>query len=72
MQNLDAMLAYKAMFRFLEKYYALTNVDEIGVLLGSMSMEIFQDEKPADPAMWDDWIDAIREVRAERGSQPDQ
>ena len=72
MQNLDAMLAYKAMFRFLEKYYALTNVDEIGVLLGSMSTEIFQDEKPADPAMWDDWIDAIREVRAERGSQPDQ
>ena len=72
MQNLYAMLAYKAMFRFLEKYYALTNVDEIGVLLGSMSTEIFQDEKPADPAMWDDWIDAIREVMAERGSQPDQ
>ena len=45
-------MAYKAMFRFLEKYYALTNAEEIGALLGSMSMKIFVGDKPADPAMW--------------------
>jgi len=72
MQNLDTKLAYKAMFRFLEKYYALTNAEEIGTLLGSMNMAIFQDEKPADPAMWDDWMEAIREVVAEQTRQSDQ
>jgi hypothetical protein len=71
-QNLDASIAYKAMVRFLEKYYALTNADEIGVLLGSMNMEVFQDEKPADPAMWDEWMEALREVMAEKARQSDK
>ena len=66
MQNLDTKLAYKAMFRFLEKYHALTNADDIGSLLGSMSMDVFHDAMPADPAMWEDWLAAIREVRAEQ------
>jgi hypothetical protein len=66
MENMDAVLAYKAMFRFLEKYYALTNADEIGALLGSISMEVFQGDGPADPAMWGDWLEAIREVMAEQ------
>jgi len=66
MQNLDARLAYKAMFRFLERYYALTNADDIGALLGSMSMDVFPDAMPADPAMWEDWLDTIREVSAEQ------
>ncbi|MFC3458661.1 hypothetical protein [Massilia haematophila] len=52
MENLNTLMAYKAMFRFLEKYYALTNAEEIGALLGSMSMKIFVGDKPADPAMW--------------------
>ncbi|MGJ9419365.1 hypothetical protein ACHAC9_16635 [Massilia sp. CMS3.1] len=64
MENLDTVLAYKAMVRFLEKHYASTNADEIGALLGSMSMEIFQDDDPADPAMWEDWLQAIREANA--------
>jgi hypothetical protein len=66
MQNLDIKLAYQAMFRFLEKYYELTNADEIGALLGSMSMDVFRGAMPADPAMWEDWLAAIREVSAEQ------
>lgn len=70
MESLNTMMAYKAMFRFLEKYYALTNADEIGALLGSMSANIFVGDKPADPAMWDDWLEAIREVKAEQSREP--
>lgn len=69
MENPDAIVAYKAMFRFLEKYYALTNADDIGALLGSMSMEIFQGEIPADSAMWDEWLEAIRDVMAEQARE---
>lgn len=69
MENLNAVMAYKAMFRFLEKYYALTNANEIGALLGSMSMDVFQGDRPADPAMWGDWREAIREVMAEQSRE---
>jgi len=69
MENLDASVAYKAMFRFLEKYYASTNANEIGALLGSMSMEVFHGDTPADPAMWGDWLEAIREVMAEQSRE---
>jgi len=72
MQDLDVMLAYKAMFRFLEKYYALTNAEDVGALLGSMNMDVFQDAKPADPAMWDSWLEAIAEVNAEQVYRSDQ
>ncbi|MTV41608.1 hypothetical protein GM676_29065 [Duganella radicis] len=56
--------AYKAMFRFLEKYYELTQADDIGALLGSMNMKLFKDGRPADAAMWEEWQLAIREVLA--------
>ena len=68
MEKLDVVLAYKAMFRFLENYWERgeRNDDDIAVLLGSMNMEIFQGGQPADPAMWSDWLDAIGEVMAEQ------
>ena len=69
MQNLDAALAYKAMFRFLENYYALTHAEDIGALLGSMSVDLFSNGMPADPAMWEDWMQAIQEVTTERHRQ---
>jgi hypothetical protein len=49
--------AYAAMFKFLEKYYELTNADDIGALLGSMQMA--EDGKPMDPAMWDEWVETL-------------
>jgi hypothetical protein len=61
MKIMDANEAYAAMMRFLEKYYELTNADDIGALLGSM--ELHPDGKPTDPAIWDEWLAAIEAVR---------
>lgn len=64
MEKFDPELGYKAMFLFLEKYYELTGADDVGVLLGSMSTDVFADRRPADPAIWEDWLQAVREVSA--------
>lgn len=48
--------AYEAMFVFLEGYYNRSKSDEIGGLLGSMSL---LEGRPVDPAFWNDWCDAI-------------
>ena len=52
--------AYAAMFRYLEDLYARTRSDEIGGLLGAMSM--VPDGLPADPAIADDWRAAVEYV----------
>lgn len=62
MEEFDPELGFKAMFRFLEKYYEMTGADDIGALLGSMSTNVFVDGRHADPAIWDDWLQAVREV----------
>jgi hypothetical protein len=49
--------AYAAMFRFLERLYMCTKSDELGGLLGAMSM--LEDGSPADPAIVDDWRQAV-------------
>ncbi|MEC5211366.1 hypothetical protein RCH20_002450 [Psychrobacter sp. PL15] len=48
--------AYEAMFAFLEDYYNRSKSNEIGGLLGSMSLI---EGRPVDSALWDDWCDAI-------------
>jgi hypothetical protein len=62
MPDLTKKEAYLAMFSFLEKQYALTKADDIGALLGGMSL--LQDGGTADPAMWEDWEKAITKVKA--------
>lgn len=62
MEKFDPELGFKVMFRFLEKYYESTGADEIGALLGSMSTNVFADDRPADPAIWEEWLQAVREV----------
>jgi len=64
MERFDAELGYKAMIRFLEKHFETTGSDDLGALLGSMSTDVFSDGRPADPAMWEDWLDALREVKS--------
>lgn len=61
--KLDELTAYQAMLAFLEKYYDMTHADEVGGLLGSM--QLIEDGKPADPAIWDDWIEAVDLVRGQ-------
>lgn len=74
MEKLDAVLAYKAMFRFLDNYWERgnRNDDQIAVLLGSMSLETLGGGKPADPAMWSDWLEAIEEVMAAQVRHSDE
>ena len=59
-RSMNAQEAYNAMFAFLEKYYELTGADDVGALLGSMT--IFADGKPADAAMWTEWLAAVDQV----------
>jgi len=53
-------VAYKAMFKFLDEYYKRGKSDDIGALLGSLSL--LNDGKSADPAIMDDWDEAYEEA----------
>jgi hypothetical protein len=60
-EELTLIQAYKAMLIFIEEYYYRGGEpDEIGLLLGIM--QLLDDGKPADPAMWNDWITAVNQV----------
>jgi len=74
MEKLDAVLAYKAMFRFLDNYWERGhhNDEQIAVLLGNMSLETFGGDKPGDPSMWSDWLEAIEEVMAAQVHHSDE
>lgn len=52
---------YKTMYLFLELYYKKTSSDDIGSLLGCMSF--LQNERTADLALWEDWMDAINTLQ---------
>ena len=52
--------AYFVMFEFLRRHYERGPSDEIGGLLGSLSL--LPDGSPADPAMWPDWEQAVAAV----------
>lgn len=62
MKNLSEHKAYAAMFAFLEKRYQLTESDDLGALLGAMSL--LPDGGTADPAIWEDWLNAIEEAES--------
>ncbi|NOK16311.1 hypothetical protein [Corallococcus carmarthensis] len=53
--------AYAAMFEYLKELYGMNPSDELGGLLGSMSL--LDDGTPADPAVWSDWMLAVRKAR---------
>ena len=59
--RLTSREAYLAMFGFLEDLYQRTQSDELGALLGGMSL--LEDGGTADPAIWSDWEDALENVR---------
>ena len=64
MNQLSEREAYAAMFAFLEHRFKLSESDVLGGLLGSMS--VLPDGSTADPAIWEDWLDAITEARSRR------
>ena len=62
MKKLTEHEAYAAMFAFLENRYRMTESDELGALLGSMSL--LPGGGTADPAIWADWLNAIKEAES--------
>lgn len=50
--------AFMAMVFYLEAYYARTNYDIIGGILSDL-MLVDDDSHTADPAAWEDWMDAV-------------
>ena len=63
MNKLTEKQAYLVMIEFLDDYYQQTQSDEIGELLGSL--QLLEDGKPADPAMWEDWLKSIEKISIE-------
>lgn len=56
-ENTQAHRAYVISNAFLNSYYAEHGGEELAGLLGSMSMDIFAGELPADPAIWSEFTE---------------
>jgi len=61
--QLDIRTAYAAMYEFLIGYYERTKSDDVGALLGSMSL--LEDGGTADPAIWQDWLESIEKAKGQ-------
>lgn len=63
--------SFAAMFCFLDKYWKQTCSDDIGGLLGSLSIQ--RDGKPADVAMWNEWLSCCKLALGEvdKGTSPE-
>lgn len=53
--------AYRAMYLYLERLYYLTNSDDLGGFLGSMTL--LSDGKTIDPAVWEDWLKSVQDSK---------
>ena len=60
MNKLTEKEAFLAMYSFLASEYELTGSDDIAGLLGGLSL--LEDGSTADPAAWENWIQAIHKV----------
>lgn len=56
---------YRMMFDYLDSLYQRTRADELGGLLGCMSL--LGDGEPADPSYGPDWERAVRQAKAAMG-----
>lgn len=62
-ETLTVVQAYKAMYAYLVHLYEMTNSDDLGGFLGSMSF--LASGGTADPAIWSDWLEAVRKANAD-------
>ena len=60
--NLTEKEAYEAMYDFLVQLYNRTKSDTVGGLLGDMGY--LPDGKPADPAVWGEWLESLAKARS--------
>lgn len=59
--SLTAEESYKAMYIFLSRLHDMTHSEDLAGFLGSMAT--LDDGRPVDAAIWEDWIEAIEEVK---------
>lgn len=52
--------ALAVMQRFLEIYWERGSSEEIAILLGSLAIQ--PDGKCADPALWNDWLQSVKDI----------
>lgn len=62
-ERITKIQAFNAMRKFLEMYYERTLSDDVGSLLGDLNM--ITEGETADPAAWDDWNQALRDILKE-------
>ena len=62
---LDALQAYDAMCHFIEAHWerGLRASDDIAKLLSMIDRSVWADGGPGDPAMWEDWVEALDKAR---------
>ncbi len=53
--KLNSLECYQKMFKYLDRYWEKTKLDDLGGLLGSMDTNIFKDDNPADSGLLEDW-----------------
>ncbi len=58
--------AFDAMREFLEAYWDQggRTSNDLAILLSSLNRDETTQSMPLDPAMWDDWLDAVNKVRS--------
>lgn len=61
--RLSEKRAFGAMFYYMEKYYFIDELDDIGALCGEINL--LGDGMPADQAAWEDWEDALKKLKTE-------
>ena len=54
--------AYIYMYATLEAYWERTHDEEVGDLVTDFDLWFYKDEKPLDPASWQEWIEAVHEI----------
>lgn len=47
--------AYEIVFKYLDKYWEKTKMDDLGGLLGGMDPTLFTDKNPANPRYLNEW-----------------
>lgn len=58
--TLTTAQAYRAMLLFLEREAAVTESSDLADLLSEYRLD--DAGQPADPAVWDEWLDAVAHV----------
>ena len=61
-ETLTVEQAYRVMLAFLEREVELTECSDLADLLAGYRLD--DDGRTSDPALWDEWMDAVARVQA--------